>query len=261
MKILPVKQLYPFEMDIAPQETITVEEIEYVRHPFLVSPIDEYRYILLEQSGEFYRLKKAGVKEVPVQIIPFDKIQIIQNKIGLYSCDKEDIERFLENYPNGFYSKTTSRTEKNEKKLSVRFVLDDDIINVDFHCTSDTGCPRPLNELFQFLHDNGGYRMMRDVASLSDSLMKIQRFSATMEIPSITANQLIDAVTNSHPYPPGIIKITADTRMLYVDFPMNVLKADIPVVEKEDFLRQLINLREDTEKTLFYQGRIYLFNR
>jgi len=62
-------------------------------------------------------------------------------------------------------------------------------------------------------------------------------------------------------FPPGIITVQANARVLDVDFPVSVLKSHIPPAEKEAFLRDLLTLRRRACRTTFYEGRILLLNR
>jgi len=94
-----------------------------------------------------------------------------------------------------------------------------------------------------------------------DKLMRAFRFKAAVTVPVFSFEEIKMAVESDSFFPPNIFKIETTVRMLYVDFPVSALMADIATNEKEEFLRELILLREQTEKTSFFQGRIYLFNK
>ena len=258
MRILPIEQIFPFELCSKIDDSNDFQEINHIRHPFLVSKISNEKYILLEQSEEFYTLKETGLTQIPVQIVAFEQLQITQDRIGLYSFNQDDLQEMLSEESNKF---SLDNGKNSDQFDSITVEIDQMKHRLFFKFSNGNGCSDSISSFFKYIAQNGGYRMVRGEQSLSDSLMKIQPFNSTVSMMKINYQQLIDAVRTEQLFPPEIIHIDVDVRMLYVDFPISVLSADISINEKEEFLKELIMLREQAEKTSFYQGRIYLFNR
>ncbi len=259
MRILPIDSICPFEWNSYPNEPVELDDIQHIRHPFLVMPLSDGRYLLLEESVEYYTLVQAGITLVPVQIIQRKHLHIQQGAVGIYTFDENDLGEIL-SLNSGQISCLLSTSETDEQD-SVCLYLDDKkyiIKPISDNCES---CSPVVLTLFEYFEKNGGYKMLRYQKSLSDSLMKIHRFKTSVEIPKVSLDNLVKTVETNILFPPNILKVGTDIRILYIDFPVSTLMADNSIIEKEVFLRELILLREQTEKTSTYEGKVYLLNR
>ena len=259
MKILPIESICPFEWNSNRDDSIEIDDIHQIRHPFLVSPLKNGKYLLLEETAEFYTLLQAGIPLVPVQIVQPDQICMHQKTIGLYAFNENDLGEILstESQTISCQHADANTDESGFVKLYVgerKYLLQSKTSN-------ETGCSNVITKLFEFFEQNGGYRMMKQHGSLSDSLMKIHRFDASVELPEITFEQIQSAGLNKEQFPPSILQTSSEVRVLYIDFPVSTLISDNSIIEKEVFLKELILLREQAEKTSIYEGRVYLLNR
>ncbi len=259
MKILPIDLICPFEWNAFPTDTVEFEDIQHIRHPFLVTPLADGTYLLLEESAEFYTLLQAGIRLLPVQIIQKKQIQIYQKVIGLHSFDENDLGEILTGNSGQVLCQTVT-SDTNEKD-SVRLLMSEKKYLLNSIPTTREGCPTAVSKLFEYIEKNGGYRMINQKEELSESLMKIHQFAASIELPEVTIDDLMLAAQKNCLFPPSILKVGADVRILYIDFPVSTLIAENSSAEKEVFLRELILLREQAEKTSIYQGKVYLLNR
>lgn len=259
MKILPIDIICPFEWNTYPKESVEIDDIQLIRHPFLVTPLSEGKYLLLEESAEFYSFKQAGITQLPVQIIQRENLSIQQKTIGIYAFEENDLGDILTS-SSGHISCILSTSDSDEKD-SVCLYLADKKYLIRSTQGNQLGCPIAITKLFEYFEQNGGYRMLNQQDSLSDSLMKIHRFTSSIELPEVGFENLVEAAQNNNLFPPSAYKVTADVRILFIDFPISALMSENSILEKEIFLRELILLREQTEKTSIYQGRVYLMNR
>ena len=259
LKILPIDSICPFEWNSNISADVEIDDILKIRHPFLVTPLPHGKYLLLEASTEFYNLKQAGVTQVPVQIVQNSQISIVQKTIGIYSFDEHDLNEIFELNASQITSEVVTNDTDDGKDVCLSY--EDKQFAITSIPKHIVGCPISVSKIFSHFEKNGGYRMIQHQGSLSDSLMKVHRFVATVEIPQLTFSNLADAVKSNNLFPPNIIEVQADIRILYIDFPVSTLLSDNLITEKEVFLRELILLREQAEKTSSYQGKVYLLNR
>lgn len=259
MKILPIDSICPFEWNSYPNEPVEFDDIHQIRHPFLVTPLSDGTYLLLEESVEYYTLVQTGIKLLPVQIIQREHVHIQQGTIGIYSFNENDLGEIL-SLNSGQISCQLAASEL-EVQDAVTMYFDEKKYSIQSIPKDSEGCSPVVLKLFEHFEQNGGYKMLRHQKSLSDSLMKIHRFKTSVEIPKVSIDDLAKAVETNRLFPPNILKVGADIRILYIDFPVSTLMADNSIIEKEVFLRELILLREQSEKTSTYEGKVYVLNR
>jgi hypothetical protein len=123
------------------------------------------------------------------------------------------------------------------------------------------GCPQPLQELFRAINHKGRYQPIVSAVARPDAVCKTAELSGTLRLPLFTLEDIGGAVTSGHLFPPNIISVWLDSRVLSLDFPMSVLRSEIPIEEKDSFLRDLITCREQAYKTACIEGHVYLLNR
>ena len=261
LRIIPVSQIFPFEWNQQKGKSDELLECNHIRHPFLVTRTDVNKYILLENSCDFYAYQSLGLKELPVQLVQADKLVLSGGEIGLYAFDSDDIEQIVEYSGGSIYSDKNRPDNKFLKLTQIEISIGDTKENLYLSNFESGGCSVSLENLFRYFEKHGGYRLIKSKKALSDSLTKIHLFKAKFNLPSIRLADIIEAVKVGNLYPPMITSVLTPVRMFNIDYPVSILKADISVKEKEEFLKELLQLREQTEKTSFYQGSIYLFNR
>ena len=82
-----------------------------------------------------------------------------------------------------------------------------------------------------------------------------------MKLPPFGIDEVAGVVTSGQLFPPHLLSIQSSSRVFSIDFPLSVLRSNIPVEEKEMFLRDLIAYREQSYKTTFFEGQVYFLNR
>ena len=91
--------------------------------------------------------------------------------------------------------------------------------------------------------------------------MKVTKATAYLTPPSFALEDLTAAATSDRLFPPNVFRPLTGYKVINVDFPLSVLRSDIPRDDKESFLRELIRFRAQSRKTAFVEGRVYILNR
>lgn len=265
LRLLDTDQLYPFESVrlLENRMTVDLDEISFLRHPFLVTAMDGDDYLLLEQTEHFCALTEAGLAHVPVQVCPSESLAVVSSRVGLTSFDHADLFRVAARHPEQIQVRTPDPEEsRTEGDIILEFEFPDEgKFDVHLRHSSRAGCPASLETLFHAMMTCGQWAPVVEISAMEDTVTRLTQYSATVTIPAFSLDNLKTAATAERLFPPGIAGVESNWRALNIDFPMSVLTSPIPIEEKQRFLRELIILRRRTRRTSSYQGRIYLLNR
>ncbi|MCK4460246.1 MAG: hypothetical protein KAW46_00495 [candidate division Zixibacteria bacterium] len=265
LRLLETDQLHPYESVrlLEDRMTVDLDEISLLRHPFLVTALDDDDYLLLEETEQFHALTEAGLAHVPVQVCPPERLTPLTSLIGLTGFDRGDLEYTTARYADQIRieaRETEGPVAKGFLTLTFEFP-DQSPLSVHLRHTSRLGCPAALELLFRAILSRGRYLPTVEHDDTAETITRLTSFSATVKIPAFSLDDLKTAATADRLFPPGIARVESTWRALNIDFPLSVLTSPIPIEEKQRFLRELILLRHRARRTSSYQGRIYLLNR
>lgn len=259
LRILDVDEILPFEWGSPPDE---LAEVTLIRHPFLVTGLpNDDGYLLLDRTEEFRILVAAGVSQLPVQVCSDSEIELRIPRIGLSGFTPDDLHRLVVKHPDQIVIGDELDPHLEQQFWRTTFTFDQQsVMTVWLRHSSQAGCPYPLEYIFRAVEKVGRYQQIIGHQVDSGNVTRTASFTATLELPCFGLARLKKAAQSDRLFPPRIVKAIPSYRVLHIDFPVSVLMSDIPLSEKETFLRELIGLREQSQKTAFYQGRIYLLN-
>lgn len=262
IKILPADRIYPFEWFESKQNGVefSLDDINLIRNPFMVTPLTDEDYLLLGETALFRMLLAAGLKHIPVQLCPPEKIRLHARKLNLIKFTWDDLHAVEVRFPKHVVISRQPRSFMAEY-LPLHFNFKDReplwayLRNSTLH-----GCPLPLDAIFRVIQARGRYAPYIDFCDNCEAVLKIEPPSGVVSLPRFSLEDLKSAALAERLYPPEIIKVFSDTRIVNIDFPVSVLGSDMPLAEKESFLRELISYREQANKTAFFEGQVYILN-
>jgi len=118
-----------------------------------------------------------------------------------------------------------------------------------------------LEKLFRAIAQDGRYLSLVDHFADDDSLTRMAVLTATLELPPFSLEDLKVAASADKRFPPGILRVATNRRILDIDYPMSVLVSNISASEKEAFFRDMMVLRQQSRKTVVYEGQVVLLNQ
>jgi hypothetical protein len=265
IKILPAESILTYEWPGSPQKALEVDldSLSVVRHPFLVTPIDDDTYLLLSETGHFRALNEAGLDFFPVQVCDAETVRVNRHRLGFDTFSYDDLSRLAARYPD----QIALRDGDPQSSEPLGFVgldfkfADGRRVQTYLRHSSRVGCPLPLEYLFRTVTQNGRYLSIVDGGDGSDSLTRLATIAATVTMPEFSLEDIKSAAQSERLFPPGIIDAVSTRRILDIDFPIRVLKSNIAVSEKESFLKDMILLRRQSRRTAVYEGQVYLLNQ
>lgn len=257
VKIVPVGQIGMFEWT----DSAAAVEQSVVKHPFLAVRGEDDNFLLLEETADFENLRVLGVKYLPLQVCPSSQIRLDFRKLLLIRYDFDDLKRLAAQHPDQM---TITSVESNPADgwISARIEFPDRTEkSIQMRHSTRLGCPAPMQHLFRSILSKGRYMPEVDLVGSNDTPLKVIVPSARLTLPRFSLDDLRSASVSERYFPPGIVRSSAPGRVLNIDFPLSVLCSDRSPTEIESFLRDLIVYREQSCKTSFFEGQLYILNR
>lgn len=262
IRILPIDRIIPFEQLPSIDPDLTVSDCHLVRDPFLVAPLDNEHYVLLDDTDTFAELISCGVTEVPVQIIGCNQVSITSPRLGLDGFSFEDLSRLALEHPEEIRLSEKLDNTTNDTALRLCFdFADRPPVYAYLNCPDSGGCPRALQLIFETIEHRGGYQPEVRLDGLTPRLMRRRNYTCLLTLPNPTLADIEQAALDRMYYPLRTVSVSTAVRALQIDLSVAVLTSDLPLSEKEAYLRDLIVYRHQSSRTSSYEGRIYLFNR
>ncbi|MEW6049937.1 MAG: hypothetical protein AB1644_02600 [Candidatus Zixiibacteriota bacterium] len=261
IRILEAERILTFEWldsNIQEQE-LTADGL--VRHPLLVMDREDGSYLLLDDVQQYHAFIAAGLHHIPVQVCPRRTLRIDVRKVGLVNFHLGDLNRLTSRHPDQIIPGIRQDVAPADfVAIEIAFRYREPLTLFLRHSTK-LGCPAPLTLLFESILQVGRYMPVVTRHHWRDAVCRAVPHSGTLSLPPFALADMEAAATTERLFPPNIIKAGTNVRVLNIDFPITVLRDDIPPSEKESFLRELIVVREQSYRTSFFEGSIYILNR
>ena len=262
IRILDTDSIRPFEWEdsTSSRPTPSADDINLVRNPFPVLSLGDDSYLLLEEAPLFRLLSDSGLPHVPAQVYEAEDVRLAAERVALVDFHYDDLVNLIARHtdhmaiadrpgspPPGFIEVVFEFTSGKIAPVQLR------------HSTR-TGCADALDSLFRAIHSRGKYMPVVEHPAARDVVIKTISPSGFIDLPIFTLDDLRTAALSDRLFPPGLIRPLTSYRVVSIDFPISVLRSDISSDQKEAFLKELIIFREQSRKTAFYEGRIYILN-
>ncbi len=261
IRVLDVEQIDMCTWTDPDSRDLSLSDIDFIRHPFLATAMDDSNYLLLDDAEYFEALVRAGLRHFPVQVCPADQLELVARRLGLIRFTSGDLGRLAARQPERIIIADRPDSPPAESSyLTLRFdFLNEATMFAHLRHSSRSGCPQPLDFVFRSILQHGEYFPLV-VSGRIDSLVRGGSFTGTVGVPPFSLDDLRSAATSDRPFPPGTVGVKAACRVLDIDFPMAVLTASTGVEDKEAFLNDLIGLRARSRRISYYEGQIFLLN-
>ncbi|MBU0984296.1 MAG: hypothetical protein KKA42_10535 [candidate division Zixibacteria bacterium] len=262
VRILPAESILPFEWsDGLNHRTSELQSDDaVVHHPFAVVSSND-SFVLLEETARFQTLCQAGIAHFPVQVCSGESVGLVGERLALIGFGADDLGRLIAAHSDQLCVNPDREPSGSEwMKAAIQFSNQPESRLWLRHSTH-TGCPAALSILFRGIRGKGAYIRIIDPSAHPDTPFKVMAPSGWISLPSFGLDDVMAAAVSERLFPPDAIRINCAYRVLNIDFPMSVLRSDIPLEQKQAFLRDLMLFREQTCRTSLIEGRVYILNR
>ncbi len=245
------------------EDSSTFLEIGLIKHPLPVSVLENGCYLLLEESGHYRTLLESGLDHLPVQLCAPLNISLPGQSLGLVNFDYDDLARFVAKHSEQVLlnDKIDSSSEAaGYIRIGIDFTSGRSVI-LRLRNSSRTGCPQPLDQFIGTILTKGRLVPLAETPATYKSDTCSLDTCGIMTLPDFTLSDLVSAATSDRLYPFGLIRPRIRSRILNIDFPLSVLRSDSSLDDKNGFLNDLLSLRQQNSRVVWYEGRVYLLNR
>jgi hypothetical protein len=262
LKLLDTGQVVCFDWSPSEQARLFEDESLLIRHPFPVLHLEDGTYLLLHDSERFRSLSESGIEHIPAQLCNRKSIRLSSPRLALTKFTFGDLQQFVEEHRNLVSLEDPGRDAIRSEYLHLMFEFPRHP-SVVVHCQTDNqvGCPESVDQLLRQILNRGSYLPDWGMGHYADTVLRSQTVSGFLTLPTFDLASLERAALSDHLFPPHTIDVQTDRRVFNIDFPISVLKADIPIEEKEQFLRDMVMIREQSCRTTFFEGQVYILNR
>jgi DNA-binding transcriptional ArsR family regulator len=267
LNILPLEKMIPVEKAVSsriPEIKRELDRTGHLANPLLVSREEHGKYLLLHGINCFKALNAIGIKNAVVQEVPTDC------GASYFLAWYHLVRNFNLEYLKGLSE--ILRLELEEIDYDSVWQEDDEL---SVKCIfMDGKCYRIIP---------GSDNLIGQVASLASLIESYQAFSPHLKIypdrlivesselfdlgsalillPAFSHDQVLKLADKKVLLPPDCLNICVDNRVVGLDFPLRVLNSSDDVEEKKLFLKELLRLRMQSDKSTVYGGKVYFMGR
>ncbi len=270
LALLPVESLLFHERQGHPNTHTLIHKIQgdgILRNPSVVSPIfdDLTRYIILDRANQVAALIEMGFPHALVQILEPEEPDLILQNWNHIVCELNAREFLvgmrhipgLRLRPQADQSVQPSLHGDGKLAFvqSCRGHLYDVCANTeDLETRVDF-----LNAIVDSYKDQARLELtitpdLRLVSQVNPSL------SGLVVFPNFTIRELFHLASRGYLLPTGIAQFTVSLRAMHLDYPLEELAADKPLIEKNLLLQKWIQERIDHKRVRYYAESTYLFD-
>ena len=235
-----------------------------LKNPPMVAYYEDHsHYILLDGANRMTALNNLGIRDVVVQ-----KVDLFDEKLLFlhwhHAVEKFTKDQFLEKLKR-IDGLSISRDDSGVLDLQgdcdllcqVQFA-DSELYRLSAECDIF----EKVNLLKKITRIYSGFANMDRVSYTNLTHLKTNYpdFSAVVCFKKFTKHELVEIVKNNHKLPSGITRIILPKRALRLNVPLDILRFEAPVAEKNHWLQERIKLQVKDKSIRFYYEPTFLFD-
>ena len=267
LKIVPISEVI-FHED--PDEERSSKLIEYIRKenrlknpPIVATHPGNNKYILLDGANRLTALQALNIPDVLVQHIDFFDPGLIFLHWH-HAVEKFSMESFLESIKHLpdisiLKSEYNSLIKNEDEDLLCQIQFADSSVYA-VHAHADLF--RRVKDLRNITDIYKGFRYMDRVSYINFEHLKknYPEFCAVIVFRKLTKKELIQVTNNGMRIPSGITRIILPKRALRLNVPLDILRFDVPINQKNYWLQNRINEQIKDKSIRFYHEPTFLFD-
>jgi len=267
LRIIPISEII-FHED--PDDERSSKLIEYIRKenrlknpPVVTSQGGNAKHILLDGANRLTALQTLNVPHVLVQVIDlFDPgLLLLHWHHAVEKFGKEEFLEKIKNLPEISIIKSDStnltKDENGDLLCQIQFA-DSSVFAVHAH----TNLFQRVKDLQNITNVYKGFRYMDRVSytNLEHLTKNYPRFCALIVFRELMKEDLVEVTNQGMRIPSGISRIILPKRALRVNVPLDILRFDVPVEQKNFWLQNRINEQIRDKSIRFYHEPTFLFD-
>jgi hypothetical protein len=268
LRILPLDVLVPHERTDPRRVNPLLERLKneaVLRNPPIVAPFGngEGRFVVLDGANRTTAMRALGLPHVLVQVVDYAQVQLFVWHHVITQCTIENLLEMIRDIEGlrireGDLMSARAALARRE---ALAFISCDQTHKTDI--LSGGSDVRERTELLNRLVDvyEGCAKVQR---TTSDNLNEVRRSyadaSAVVVFPRYEPAEIIDLARTGVMLPAGITRHVLPLRALRLNYPMDILRSDWPLAQKQGHLSEWIHERVQARRVRTYAEPTVLFD-
>ncbi|MBN2226438.1 MAG: hypothetical protein JW763_03655 [candidate division Zixibacteria bacterium] len=258
-RIVPIMAYRPEK--VAYLETI-IEQTNSIRNPLQVAPLDNDRYLLLDDGAILEAACRLKLRYLPVQIFSLPTVGPVKAGAFVSDWDESLLKAFTEFYPRAMNIREVSDSavsDEHEYGILLRANEYPPRL-ITFASSAAKHVPIALCDFLSFVSRRCSLAGCRFSDVAGGGTIRLSPGDCRFEVLHLQADDLAFAIRHDFRFPAGLLWFENIDRVLGINYPVRVLNENVPVRDKEQFLHELINLRLASGHSEYIAGGVYLLN-
>lgn len=278
LRVLPLDALVPHERTDPRRVNPLTERLKHedvLRNPPIVAPFDGRRFVVLDGANRTTAFRALNLPHILAQVVPYEKVHLHVWHHAITQCSMLD----LLDQVRGIAGLTlregdlmSARAALARRDALAFISLDDGQSMPD-----DTTLEHPpaaiilaggnsliqRTELLNQLVDvyEGCSKIQRTAGdSLAEARTTFPDASAVVVFPRYEPAEIIDLARTGVRLPAGITRHVLPLRALRVNYPLNLLRDDVPLAQKQAHLSEWVHARVHARKIRTYVEPTVMFD-
>jgi hypothetical protein len=261
LRVLPLNALVPHERTDPRRVNPLTERLQHedvLRNPPIVAPFDGRRFVVLDGANRTTAFQTLGVPHILAQVVPYEKVHLHVWHHAITQCSMLDLLDQVRGIAGLRLSEgdlMSARAALARREALAFIALDDGSPIPD-----DTTLEHPPSAILL----SGGNtlvqrtELLNQLVDVYEGCSKIQRTagdslvearhafpdaSAVVVFPRYEPAEIIDLARTGVRLPAGITRHVLPLRALRLNYPMDVLRADLPLSQKQAHLSEWVHER------------------
>jgi hypothetical protein len=268
LRILPLDALAPHERTDPRRVNPLLERLKteaVLRNPPIVAPFDETgkRFVVLDGANRTTAMRALGLPHVLAQVVDYAQVQLFVWHHAITQCSMEDLLRQIRTI-SGLRIREgdlMSARAALARREALAFISCDQTHKTDI--LTGGSDVRERTELLNVLVDmyEGCAKVQR---TTSDNLSEVRQSyadaSAVVVFPRYEPAEIVDLARTGVMLPAGITRHVLPLRALRLNYPMDVLRSDAPLAQKQGHLSEWIHERVQGRRVRTYVEPTVMFD-
>lgn len=275
LRILPLASLVPHERTDPRRVNPLIERLKreaVLRNPPIVAPFDgngrpaaasDPRFVVLDGANRITAMRALELPHALVQVVDYARVQLFVWHHAITQCSMEELLDQIRSLPGLRITRSdlTHARAALARREALAFISCDQTHKADVLCGG--GDVHERTDLLNKLVDT--YESCSKVQrTTSDNLAEVRRSfpdaSAVVVFPRYEPAEIIDLACTGVRLPAGITRHVLPLRALRLNYPMEVLRSDMPLAQKEGHLSEWIHERMVNRQVRTYVEPTVLFD-
>ena len=269
IRIIPIEKLMLHEME-EPKRTVRLEERimadGFLKNPVMVGRVtdNDSKFLLLDGVNRVSALKNLGFKDTTAQVVDYFSKNVSVNTWChlIYDFEPQDLLKKIKDIKEVSLEKTNRKRArillKQNKVVCCLFFRNKDIFLIKNKHDLRTRVSKLVDVVNTYCESSVVHRVSETEARFL--LRKQKTATAVLVFPMYEKKDIVNLASNKVRLPPGVTRHIIPSRVLNFHVDLALLEVDMPLLDKNKIIQEMVNRRITYGKTRFYPESVLVFD-